>query len=126
MMSEEIKSFGVFREGQWFINLTPHEIAIDGMEGERFRIPPSGFVARVKTEPGEDLGFIGGIPIRRPPVMGEVENLPSPVEGVVFIVSQIVANSVKREDVFYPDTGPDALRDEKGNIAAVRRLIRSV
>jgi hypothetical protein len=80
----------------------------------------------VKTEPGEDLGFIGGIPARTPPIMGEVENLPAPIQGVIFIVSQIVASHVKREDVFYPDTGPDALRDERGNIIAVRRLIRSV
>jgi hypothetical protein len=125
MMSEEIKRVGVFHQGVWFINLTPHEIAIEA-NGERFGIPPSGFVARVKADPGEDLGFIGGIPVRKPPVMGKVENLPLPVEGVVFIVSQLVASQVKREDVFYPDTGIDALRDEKGNITAVRRLIRSV
>jgi hypothetical protein len=125
-MSEEIKRFGLFNEGKWFINLTPHEIAIDGVGGGRLRILPSGFVARVKTEPGEDLGFIGGVPVHTPPIMGEVENLPAPIQGVIFIVSQIVATHVKREDVFYPDTGSDALRDEKGNIIAVRRLIRSV
>jgi hypothetical protein len=113
--------------GVTFYNLTPHVITIVTTEGERLSIPPCGQVARVKTNPGEDLDPIGKvIPTRTPPVMGEVEGLPEPFSFSIYIVSQIVASVARRPDVYYPDTGSDCIRDEKGNIEAVRRLIRSI
>jgi len=46
-----------------FVNLTPHEIKIVGEDGkEKLVIPPSGRVARVKTEQ-KVVGYLNGIPV---------------------------------------------------------------
>jgi hypothetical protein len=128
------------------VNLTPHTIDIwieadeshkltTGRKWWGIRIPPSGQVARVRFLPGDDLpvfrvidppGILRRIPVRAAPILSGVENLPPPEDGTFYIVSQTVALTVRRPDVFYPDTGEDAIRDEKGNIVAVRRLIRSM
>ena len=50
-------------EGIKFVNLTPHEIRIVGEDGRvKFAIPPSGRVARVKTEQ-KVVGYLNGIPV---------------------------------------------------------------
>lgn len=55
-------------------------------------------------------------------MFGKVENLPEPQEGVVYVVSALVAQAVPdREDVFIPD---DTVRDEQGRIIGVRALAR--
>jgi len=104
------------------VNLTPHPVVIQKVTGEKIEIPPSGIVARVKEERIK-VGEINGIPIYAMKY-GEVENLPEPRKGVVYIVSSVVLPYTKgRTDVFAPDTGR-AIRDEKGNIVAVCGLIR--
>jgi hypothetical protein len=102
-----------------YINLTPHVLNVGTME-----IPSTG-LCRVKSTNGiqlEDELYSG-------PQWGEVEGLPAPEEGVIYIVSMVVAARVgsSREDVFYPGTGPTdgAIRDEFGKIIGVTRLIRS-
>ncbi len=122
-------------------NLTPHAIVLRSTNGIDTIIPPEpGTVARVASSPGMQLGS-EGFPclLYSSPTWGEVVNLPEPQEGVIFIVSSLVAGRVcNRPDVFSPGTGPtdgairepDKLGDgtpnpKKGQIMAVTRLIQT-
>ena len=102
------------------VNLTPHEVSVfvgDTMK----RIPPSGKVVRI-TQNCEPAGDIDGMQV----VLcheGEPRGLPDPKEGTVYLVSSVVAKSVKRRDVLAPDTSDDGvIRDGAGYILAVKRL----
>jgi hypothetical protein len=105
------------------VNLTPHKIVILSGE-EKIIVEPSGIVARVATTSGAALtGFFWA-----GTTFGEVEGIPAPEAGKVYIVSAIVASRIgaSRSDIFYPGTGPnDGAIRENGNIVAVTRLIRS-
>jgi len=104
-----------------FINLTPHDITVVA-DGREMKIPASGQVARVATTE-KVVGEIDGIPIIKRE-FGEIENLPAPTGGTVFIVSSLVLSAVKnRTDVVAPDTGATAVRDDKGQIVAVTRFV---
>ena len=101
-------------------NLTPHTIHFIPREGEGFEIPYalSEGVARVSMETRSVS--MEGLPV--PAVVqvpGEVTGLPDPVEGVVFIVSAMVAMAVMRPDVCHP---ADFVRDEDGKIIGARAL----
>ena len=124
---------------QWeprVVNLTPHPIVVrlfDSVRGEEFDLvfPPSGRVARVKAE-SWPLGYLaptpmGGVALVVRSSFGEIEGLPEPEEGTLFLVSALVAQAAAkagRLDVLAPDTGPDsAIRNEDGQIVAVRRFV---
>lgn len=102
-----------------FINLTPHSIKIDGM-GE---IPASGQVARVETRRC-CVGGVHGVRLVSQ-TLGEVQGLPEPRDGVVYVVSALVLSALagKRRDVVAPDTGADAVRSPQGQILAVRGFV---
>lgn len=103
------------------INLTPHAITIRIASGD-VTVPLGGTVARVATR-DEVVGQCPatGAPIVRR-VFGEVEGLPP--EGEPCLVSALVLAAVPgRAGVYAPDTGPTAIRDEKGQIIAVTRLV---
>jgi len=112
------------------INLTPHDLIIEDVDGRRVTIPPSGTVARVKTEDN----LVGVAPLAGVTVpvytrqLGQITGLPFEDEHCV--VSGLVLEAVRlqqpwRRHVYAPDTGPTAIRDNSGHIVAVRRLIRS-
>jgi len=126
------------------VNLTPHkinfilsyhiEIGQDEMgnphyitEERIYSLPPSGTVARCKADRQEVDSFIlediGDWDITVPIAktrFGEVECLPEPQDGIIYIVSNLVAQAVPhREDVFFPD---DLVRDAHGNIIGCRAL----
>jgi len=108
-----------------FINLTPHELAFwvkDSDEIERIvRIPKSDSVVRLDNR-CEYAGEVLGIPVVCCKE-GQPHNLPEPREGVVYLVSSLVAKKVLRDDVLCPDTSDDgAIRDGNGIIIAVKRL----
>lgn len=105
-----------------FINLTPHALSLMLPDGSTVVIPPSGTVARVTTEEVV-TGEVAGVPVveRR---FGAVEGLPA--EGVACLVSAMVAGAVPgRAGVYAPDTGSTALRNDKGHIVAVTRLVKA-
>jgi len=79
------------------VNLTSRAIFLALPNGERVTVPPSGTVARIAFVPG-DLGRT---------TFGEVENLPAPQPGKVFVVSPIVGSALggSRSDVLCPGTG---------------------
>jgi len=108
-----------------FVNLTPHAIVLHTNEGEK-KVDPSGEVARVSTSE-TPAGVIGSIPavVRS---MGNATGIPSPKPGVVYLVSAMVLSALEvsgnlRQDVAAPDTGPTAVRNDKGLIQGVKRLI---
>lgn len=98
------------------INLTPHPITIV-MGEEKVVIPSSGVIARCKEEV-EIIGDINGIPVIRKK-FGQVENLPEPIPGTVFIVSALVAQAARRSDVLCPG---DPVRDAEGRITGCKAL----
>lgn len=110
------------------INLTPHLLRLSSPSGEIIVLPASGSIARVATTPGE-LEAVAGIPcsVAGATVYGDVEGLPCPSEGTVFIVSGLVGSRCQgRGDVFVPGTGPqDGAVRREGRIFAVTRLNRT-
>ena len=104
-----------------FVNLTPHSIRVV-LDGGELEIPPSGTVARVAVKQ-KLVGNIDGIPLVRNE-WGSIEGLPEPKDGIVYIVSSLVLSRIRgRTDVVAPDTGPSAIRDNKGRITGIRRFV---
>ncbi len=102
------------------LNLTPHPITIRRPDGVEVTFPPSGTVARVNTvERG--ISTFDGVPVIVR-TMGNATGLPE--EGVPCLVSAMVLAAVPgRTHVYAPDSGPTAIRDERGQIVAVTRLV---
>ena len=106
------------------LNLTPHAIVVETDNG-RITFEPSGTVARVDTH----TELVGTVTVDDIPVVersyGEVENVPElPCDP--FLVSSMVLDRLPKEYsgvAFAPDTGLGAIRDDKGHIVAVSRLI---
>lgn len=121
------------------LNLTPHPITLSCLDGTEITFQPSGTVARVATiesvhrtmdvfptEVSSECDQQGNTNVHLIPVFrrifGEVVGLPA--EGVECIVSAMVASAVpNRSGVFAPDTGDTAIRNEKGFVIAVTRLV---
>ena len=122
------------------VNLTPHDIIVAvNVDGEDvfLTFKPVGNPARVKTN-NVQIGTVTTaleefstleeaqfhIPVSHV-VYEDVENLPTPQDGIIYIVSAIVATSCKdRADVVAPDTGATAIRGENGQIVAVRGFLK--
>ncbi len=124
-----------------FVNLNPHpmtlrtntantaaepdatDIVVAPRTGEDGKPAP----ARIGSKPGALEGDLGGVALYGATEYGAPTGLPEPVEGTVYIVSAIFAGRCPgRNDLVMPGTGPQdgAVRDTKGQIYAVTRLIR--
>ena len=100
------------------MNCTPHAINIIDSEGkEILTLEPSGICPRCSVE-RKKVGDINGIPINKS-VFGDVYDLPSPQPDTIYIVSRLVAEATRREDLYIVD---DAVRDENGRIIGCRAL----
>jgi hypothetical protein len=128
-----------------FINLTPHMIRIVGTnletQEEQFtEVAPSGKVAIRRPKMGETVArrldqfefyvssrSLGPVLVLVQDRMGgepREEEFPKRAEGVIYLVSSMVQEALGScPDVLAPDTGPTAIRDEKGNVWAVVGLI---
>ena len=101
------------------VNLTPHNIVFrceDEAIGDLV-FPASGKVARVTTTAkavGEVLSIIE---------YGEIEGLPKPTAGILYLVSGMLLSHTKRLDVLAPDTSESAIRDSNGHIQAVTKFL---
>ena len=102
------------------INLTPHAVTIQNKNGSNTVVPPDGRIARVAMV---------STPITRYPLdcqqvsiqKGEVENLPAPAWGTIWIVSAMVREACPdRKDLASPG---ELIRDDKGQPVACRGLI---
>ena len=108
------------------LNLTPHAIVLRAVDGAEVTLPPSGVVARVQTTAEAVAGL--NVDGREWPIVqtkfGQVQCLPEPEEGTVFVVSLLVLQAatkqLERRDLLAPDTGPTAIRNAAGQIIAVR------
>jgi len=98
------------------VNLTPHILNIHTADGV-VDIPPSGMVARVATK-SNPFTVVHGIPVVMT-TYGEVEGLPDPVLGTVYVVSGMVEAAIKRHDVFAPG---DMVRDADGKPVGCKGL----
>ena len=120
MIRAEITKDGVTIK---IVNLTPHKITFVTDKGD-LSVKPSGSVARVSSETKETgCIYVSTFGLRVPvtaTVYGEVEGLPAPAKGVIYIVSSLVAQRVPdREDVFIPN---ESVRDENGRIIGCKSL----
>jgi hypothetical protein len=108
------------------INLTPHPITLCDDAGAILEtVPPSGTLARVAQTPGQSYRLADcPVPIQGRDTMGQVEGIPKPAPGVLYIVSGMVAAECTRHDVVAPGTGPadNPVRDPQGRIVGVRCL----
>lgn len=116
------------------INCTPHAIAIHPVDDDPIVLPPSGMVARLVGGPTPDVRSIvtGGATIRVAPPQSYdgIEGVPDTDSAIAIVVSAMVGAQAPtllggkwQGRVFGPDTGADAVRNEKGQIVGVRGLI---
>ena len=107
-----------------FRNLTPHAITVvreDGCETV-FQPDPQG-PTRVSVRT-ETLPAVAGFRLQLQ-AFGQVENLPEFDGDTVLIVSALVLAQCKdRADAVAPDTGRDAIRNDAGQVVAVRGFVR--
>jgi hypothetical protein len=109
------------------VNLTPHEIAIQLHDKRVMRIAASGQLARlaVSREKVDEIGVYpadmenGGIIEIIRPTLGEIEGLPETVENTIYLVSALVAEKARRNDVMSPG---ELVRDETGKVIACKGL----
>ena len=113
-------------------NFTPHTIVVRLAAEDATFLPEKGedgqpVPVRVNQTnnplPPLEVGELD-IPVSHP-VYGGVTGLPEPEDGTVLVVSTMVADALRssgRKDIYVPDSGPDAIR-ENGQIVAVRRLL---
>lgn len=104
-------------------NLTPHDITIRGAAGDTV-LPGAGKDGSARVSVSETIvGDINGIPVVKL-LYGDIVGLPEPEEGTVYLVSAMVLGRTDRrgKDVFGPDSGSSAVRNDKNQIVAVTRL----
>ena len=103
------------------INLIQHPVVILDNDGNKITFSPSGKVARV-SETAQSAGKLGKFSLVRKQRQ-DIENLPAPQKNTYYIVSGLVFDNTTRKDVIAPDSGPTAIRNEKGYIDAVRSFL---
>lgn len=103
------------------INLTPHAINFIGANNAPIlTVEQSGTLARVSCLT-ITTSEIAGIPVTAT-FYSEVQGLPEPQDGVVYVVSSLVAQRCPdRQDVFIPN---ESVRDENDRIIGCRSLGR--
>ena len=104
-------------------NLTPHNVVIVINDSKKIVIPSDG-IARVTEEKNATPSIdVDGVIIETfVSSFGEVENLPPQEDGVMVIVSALVASAAKdRNDLLVPG---ELVRDDGGNIVGCKSLRR--
>lgn len=116
----------------WY-NLTPHPITLVVSEipprtiHDIHRVlcvifPPYGKVARVAFDEPK-IEIVDGFKIHHSTPIKEIADLPPAMPNVYYVVSALVREQLRgsnRTDVFSPDTGATAIRNDKGAVFAVR------
>lgn len=92
------------------VNLTPHRLNIQDLTGDFIVVEPNETVARVKVSFEETTVLDPGVQVYKA-TYGKVIGLPEPKDGVIYVVSGLVASASPRSDVFSPG---DLIRDAEG------------
>jgi len=104
-----------------YINLTPHDINIVTAEGKKVNFPKSGKVAGIKEVNGVFNGLV------RSDNLSDVQGLPKPQKGVIYIVSMPTLLAVRasgdgRKDLVCPITRGAGVVKKNGQIISVPGL----
>lgn len=104
-------------------NFTPHNVVIVIDEMTKVVIPSEGIARVTETKTAAPSIVVDGHTIETfSSSFGEVENLPPQEEGVMIIVSAMVASAaMDREDLLVPG---ELVRDNGGNIVGCKSLRR--
>lgn len=112
------------------VNLTPHAIVLQAVDGSCTTLPPSGLVARISQTPG-DPEAVDGVPVLvySAGKWGTLEGMPETLDDdTLYVVSSLVLGRCGEmlPRLVAPGTGPGdgPIRNEKGQIVAVTRLVR--
>lgn len=108
------------------INLTPHTITLVDQNNQVILTVESSAVARVSAQTTTVGSYnVNGVEIPRThTVYGEVEGLPAPTPGNVYIVSGMIVSAlasqgIRRDDVVVPGM---QVRDDAGRVIGCRSL----
>ena len=104
-------------------NFTPHNVVVVVDEAATIVIPSEGIARVTETKTvAPSIDVDGAIIETFTSSFGEVENLPPREEGVMIIVSALVASAAKdRNDLIVPG---DLVRDASGNIIGCKSFRR--
>jgi len=104
------------------INVTPHALNVIKADGSMTTIAPSGQVARLAVTT-KVVGDVDGISVYQTE-FGEIQGLPAPEAGTVFIGSLLVAQAAAKQgraDVLSPG---ELIRDKEGKPIGCKGLTR--
>ena len=104
-------------------NFTPHNVVIVINVSTKIVIPSDGIARVTETKTATPSIDVDGVVIETfVSTFGEVENLPPQEDGVMVIVSAMVASAAKdRNDLLVPG---ELVRDNDGNIIGCKSLRR--
>lgn len=108
------------------VNLTPHPIGFVDQDNQPLLTVESTAVARVSSQTSV-VGYfrINGIQVPRTHTeYGQVEGLPDPTHGVIYIVSGMIVSAlasqgIHRDDLLVPG---QQVRDDQGRVIGCRSL----
>ena len=103
-----MEMFTVEDKGIRYANMTSHDIQIVMSDGRVVKVPPSGIEVRCAVT-RVVMDQVGAANIYDQEY-GEVQNLPSPKEGVLYVTSYPAARKAARPDVVSPGN-PVTLED---------------
>jgi len=108
------------------INLTPHPIKYIAPKGEVVELRPLGNVVRI-AEKTVRVNY-DGLYVVEDLEIGEIDNLPKPCDGVMYIVSRPIAmllanKGIGRDDIIVPHK---FTRNEYGHIVGCTAFARFV
>lgn len=99
-------------------NFTPHSIVVVGESGETLKVFQSEGLVRLKAET-IPVGEVAGIKLTATK-FGEPEGLPECIDGIYYIVSQLVKTALpNRPDLLVP---AEVVRDTNGQIIGCKSL----
>ena len=103
-------------------NFTPHNVVVIVNES-KIVIPSDGIARVTETKTVAPSIDVDGVTVETfVSAFGEVENLPPQEEGIMVIVSALVASAAKgRDDLLVPG---ELVRDDGGNIVGCKSLRR--